>query len=61
MVDLGYRIQMEEVIAPIGIKSHFGIIYDVDVNMSVEAFLTRLVTINDLDAIFMIDEGLGAA
>ena len=52
---------MEEVIAPSGIKSHFVIIYDVDVNMSVEAFLTRLVTINDLDAIFMIDESLGAS
>ena len=51
---------MEEVIAPIGIKSHFGIIYDVDVNMSVEAFLTWLVTVNDLDTVFMIDEGLGA-
>ena len=60
MVDLGYLIQMEEVIAPIGIKGYFGIIYNVHVNMSVEAFLTRLVTVNNLNAIFMIDEGLGA-
>ena len=52
---------MEEVIAPIGIKGYFGVIYNVYVNMSVETFLTRLVTVNDLDAIFMIDEGLGAA
>ena len=51
---------MEEVITPIGIKGYFGIIYNVHVNMSVEAFLTRLVTVNNLDAIFMIDEGLGA-
>ena len=61
MVDLGYWIQMEEVIAPIGIKGYFGVNYNVYVNMSVETFLTRLVMVNDLDAIFMIDKGLGAA
>ena len=61
MVDLGYWIQMEEVIAPIGIKGYFGVIYNVYVNMSAETFLTRLVMVNDLDAIFMIDKGLGAA
>ncbi|MCW4081383.1 hypothetical protein ONT07_04105 [Prevotella copri] len=51
---------MEEVITPIGIKGYFGIIYNVHVNMGVETFLTRLVTVNNLDAIFMIDESLGA-
>lgn len=54
------EIQMEEVITPIGIKGYFGIIYNVHVNMGVETFLTRLVTVNNLDAIFMIDESLGA-
>ena len=41
-------------------KDDVEIIYNVHVNMSVEAFLTRLVTVKNLNAIFMIDESLGA-
>ena len=54
------KVRFNFEITPIGIRGYLGIIYDEHVNMGVEAFLTWLVTVNDLDTIFIKEEGLEA-